>query len=96
MTLPGSEYRVGVDVGGTLTDIALHERVHGHAVETPARFVNVRAVHRQRMPHRAGATVTGTTDVPGGPDTNESGGTCSRAVHGGGFDGTGPERRITR
>ena len=30
--------------------LAAHERVHGHAVEAPARFVNLRAVHRQRMP----------------------------------------------
>ena len=35
--------------------LAAHERVHGHAVEAPARFVNVRAVHRQRMPDTAGA-----------------------------------------
>ena len=35
--------------------LAAHERVHGHAVEAPARFVNLRAVHRQRMPDTAGA-----------------------------------------
>ncbi len=33
--------------------LAAHERVHGHAVEAPARFVNIRAVHRQRMPDPA-------------------------------------------
>ena len=36
--------------------LAAHERVHGHAVEAPARFVNLRSVHRQRMPGGAGGT----------------------------------------
>ena len=40
--------------------LAAHERVHGHAVEAPARFVNLRAVHRQRMPDTAGAAAPGT------------------------------------
>ena len=35
--------------------LATHDRVHGHAVEAPARFVNIRAVHRQRMPDAAAA-----------------------------------------
>ena len=40
--------------------LAAHERVHGHAVEAPARFVNVRAVHRQRLPSdSADPAVTG-------------------------------------
>ena len=45
--------------------LAAHERVHGHAVEAPARFVNLRAVHRQRMPGTpAGPTAgTGTRDA---------------------------------
>ncbi len=29
--------------------LAAHERIHGHAVAAPARFVNIRSVHRQRM-----------------------------------------------
>jgi len=33
--------------------LVTHERVHGHAVEAPARFVNLRAVHRQRTPGTA-------------------------------------------
>ena len=51
--------------------LAAHERVHGHAVEAPARFVNVRAVHRQRMPELELAPSSGETGmaerpVPGG------------------------------
>ena len=42
--------------------LATHERVHGHAVEAPARFVNVRSVHRQRMAATAVASATGMTD----------------------------------
>ena len=45
-----------------------HERVHGHAVEAPARFVNVRAVHRQRMPHAADAPAPGRMAAPEGRD----------------------------
>ena len=61
--------------------LATHERVHGHAVEAPARFVNLRSVHRQRMAASAVASATGTTDTPqhshrgassGGPETPES------------------------
>ena len=33
--------------------LAAHERVHGHAVEAPARFVNLRSVHRQRTSRTA-------------------------------------------
>ena len=40
--------------------LAAHERVHGHAVEAPARFVNLRAVHRQRMPGVPAAAAAGT------------------------------------
>ena len=29
--------------------LSAHERVHGHAVEAAARFVNLRSVHRQRL-----------------------------------------------
>ena len=42
--------------------LAAHERVHGHAVEAPARFVNLRSVHRQRMPEAGEAA-----DAPGAP-----------------------------
>ena len=44
--------------------LAAHERVHGHAVEAPARFVNVRAVHRQRMPDTDGIAREDGTDAP--------------------------------
>ena len=51
--------------------LAAHERVHGHAVEAPARFVNVRAVHRQRLPSdSADPAVTGAPG-PVRPDTPE-------------------------
>ena len=53
--------------------LAAHERVHGHAVEAPARFVNVRAVHRQRMPHAAGAPAPARMGAPESPDTTENG-----------------------
>ena len=46
--------------------LAAHERVHGHAVEAPARFVNVRAVHRQRMPAATAAPASGGVGLPGG------------------------------
>ena len=39
--------------------LAAHERVHGHAVEAPARIVNLRAVYRQRMADSVVATATG-------------------------------------
>ena len=48
--------------------LAAHERVHGHAVEAPARFVNVRAVHRQRMPAPAVVRGLGAMDAEEGPD----------------------------
>ena len=74
----GSE---AVDLGQTPGDIvvlsaadtelaslaAAHERVHGHAVESPARFVNVRAVHRQRMPDLEFAPSSGETGMAGSP-----------------------------
>ena len=53
--------------------LTAHERVHGHAVEAPARFVNIRAVHRQRMPDPAGAApgTAGAADRnPGGTDSD--------------------------
>ena len=53
--------------------LAAHERVHGHAVEAPARFVNVRAVHRQRMGGTAGAAAAGTTGAPPGSGPNPGG-----------------------
>ena len=55
--------------------LAAHERVHGHAIEAPARFVNVRAVHRQRMPPgTAGATAAGAPagPAPAGPNRPEA------------------------
>ena len=53
--------------------LAAHERVHGHAVEAPARFVNIRAVHRQRMPGTAGAAAPGTADALPGESPNPAG-----------------------
>ena len=52
--------------------LAAHERVHGHAVDAPARFVNLRAVHRQRLPGTPAAASgagreTGGRDVPAAP-----------------------------
>ena len=41
--------------------LAAHERVHGHAVDAPARFVNLRAVHRQRLPQAADTAARGAT-----------------------------------
>ena len=56
--------------------LAAHERVHGHAVEAPARFVNLRAVHRQRMPDapatpRAGARAGARAEGEGRADGEE-------------------------
>ena len=45
--------------------LVAHERVHGHAVAAPARFVNLRAVHRQRMPDPEAAPAFGGTGRPG-------------------------------
>ena len=45
--------------------LVVHERVHGHAVEAPARFVNVRSVHRQRMPADVMAPADAAPGVPG-------------------------------
>lgn len=55
--------------------LATHERVHGHAVEAPARFVNVRAVHRQRMPDPTGvaAPAPGTAGGLPGEGPNPAG-----------------------
>ena len=52
--------------------LAAHERVHGHAVQAPARFVNVRAVHRQRMPGSAASPVPGGTGPARSPDAGTS------------------------
>ena len=52
--------------------LATHERVHGHAVEAPARFVNLRSVHRQRMAATAVASATGATDAPEPPRPDSS------------------------
>ena len=57
--------------------LATHERVHGHAVEAPARFVNVRAVHRQRMSGSAASPVPGGT----GPAESPGAGTSSDGSH---------------
>ena len=69
--------------------LAAHERVHGHAVEAPARFVNVRAVHRQRMPHAAGAPAPGRVGAPESPDTTENGPRSGAAPSGAGFGEAG-------
>ena len=53
--------------------LAAHERVYGHAVQAPARFVNIRTVHRQRMPRAAAAPAAGkaagVARPAGGPGT---------------------------
>ena len=50
--------------------LTAHERVHGHAVEAPARFVNLRAVHRQRTPGIATPTRARTPDEGMHPATS--------------------------
>ena len=69
--------------------LAAHERVHGHAVEAPARFVNVRAVHRQRMPHAAGAPAPGRMGALESPDTTENEPRSGAAPSGAGFGEAG-------
>ena len=54
--------------------LAAHERVHGHAVQAPARFVNLRAVHRQRMAGSVVATATGGTGSRGSTGAGPSSG----------------------
>ena len=54
--------------------LAAHERVHGHAVQVPARFVNLRAVHRQRMAGSVVATATGGTGSRGSTGAGPSSG----------------------
>ena len=59
--------------------LTAHERVHGHAVEAPARFVNVRAVHRQRMAESSSTTSESGGDDPtrgAGPDSDANAGTA--------------------
>ncbi len=53
--------------------LAAHERVHGHAVAAPARFVNVRAVHRQRMSCAADAAPPGKPSAAPGASRIPSG-----------------------
>ena len=55
--------------------LAAHERVHGHAVEAPARFVNVRAVHRERMPR---ATSEPAVNGPPAPESPPASGLDAR------------------
>ena len=52
--------------------LAAHERVHGHAVAAPARFVNVRAVHRQRMSCAAVAAAPGKPSAAPGTSRSPS------------------------
>ena len=86
--------------------LAAHERVHGHAVEAPARFVNLRAVHRQRMPgtpatRAAGAAPRAPREAGGkesaqapAAETGGSGGSGGGA--GRGDSGVGDTRRAVR
>ena len=75
--------------------LSAHERVHGHAVEAPARFVNLRAVHRQRMPRIPATTRAREGDGRSSPDA------AARETERG-FDGAGSEsirgeaRRVVR
>ena len=72
--------------------LAVHERVHGHAVEAPARFVNLRSVHRQRMADSAIAPSSNGTGGPGRPGA-EAGfggsGIAAARTTGTGCDGSG-------
>ena len=54
--------------------LAAHERVHGHAVAAPARFVNLRAVHRQRMRGNATAPGSGAPGLSGSRRTGRDSG----------------------
>ena len=62
--------------------LAAHERVHGHAVEAPARFVNLRSVHRQRMSSGANAPESGGAGPPGSAEASQA---CRRGPGSGGF-----------
>ena len=62
--------------------LAAHERVHGHAVEAPARFVNLRSVHRQRMSSSANAPESGGAEPPGSAEASQA---CGRGPGSGGF-----------
>ena len=62
--------------------LAAHERVHGHAVEAPARFVNLRSVHRQRMSSGANAPGSGGAEPPGSAEASPA---CGRGPGSGGF-----------
>ena len=62
--------------------LAAHERVHGHAVEAPARFVNLRSVHRQRMSSGANAPESGGAGPPGSAEASQA---CGRGPGSGGF-----------
>ena len=85
--------------------LATHERVHGHAVEAPARFVNLRAVHRERM-ERAGTAAApregeGEGEGEGGgrrlattPPRSEGEGSTGPSGRGPG--GAARERRVVR
>ena len=83
--------------------LAAHERVHGHAVEAPARFVNLRAVHRQRMPAapatRAAGAAPRAPREAGGRESAHAPAADSRGYGGGaGRDdsGGGDTRRAVR
>ena len=53
--------------------LAAHERVHGHAVAAPARFVNIRSVHRQRMSRRVDPGAAGSASAASGAASNAPG-----------------------
>ncbi len=83
--------------------LAAHERVHGHAVEAPARFVNLRAVHRQRMPAapvtRAAGAAPRAPREDGGKESAHAPAADSRGYGGGagrGDSGGGDTRRAVR
>lgn len=44
--------------------LAAHDRVYGHAPALPAKFVNLRSVHRSRAGHVAGGAGIGRNDAP--------------------------------
>ena len=79
--------------------LTAHERVHGHAVEAPARFVNIRSVHRQRMagaatanaPASGGAGPPGPSDASGSPEAGSGSGDLDIAsgTAGAGSNGSG-------
>ena len=75
--------------------LAVHERVHGHAVAAPARFVNVRSVHRQRMRDAATAPASGGPVIGQGRSAETGSRSSVAGASGTGAFGSGGEGAAT-